>query len=258
MKNLIIILIVIFSFGNDKIYICDDNSGWAPYAYLNKNHKATGFSIALLNEIFKRINMNYKLDMIPWKRCTYLVNNFNKTHKYEMFLDGSYSKDRVKKYYQSLPIYYTHQALFYSDKKFTKKQILNIVKTDVNSLKMCDVNGYQTNHYKINLGYTRKIDKSAQSTLAVLKKISKGRCDAIVCSQEPIYGGEIVGQFKIPAHIKSGKLDEYKPIAFYIWIAKTSPRGAKLIKKINQAIINIQKDGTYDKLYKKYVLDKIK
>jgi polar amino acid transport system substrate-binding protein len=175
-----------------------------------------------------------------------------------MFLDGSYSKERAKKYYQSLPIYYTHQALFYSDKKFTKKQILNIVKNDVNSLKMCDVNGYQTNHYKKILGYTRKIDKSAQSTINVLKKISKGRCDAIVCSKEPVYGGQLIGQFKIPKYIKSVQLSEYKPIAFYIWIAKTSPRGKELISKINNIIKEMHKDGSYHKLYKKYVLDKMK
>jgi len=257
-KIFVLIIFIVFSYAkNNSINICDDNAGWAPYSYLNKNKKASGFSIALIKEIFKRLNMQPHIDMIPWKRCVYLVEHFDKTHKYEMFLDGSYSKERAQKYYQSLPIYYTHQALFYSDKKFNKQEIKNIIKNNINKLKMCDVNGYQTEHYKKVLGYTRNIDKSAQSTFMVLKKISKGRCDAIVCSQEPIYGGNMIEQFHLPKDIKRIELKQYKPIAFYIWVAKTSPRGKELITKINKVLEEMKKDGTYQKLYKKYVLDEM-
>jgi len=251
-KILILSLLSIFSFGN-SIKICDDNAGWPPYAYI-KNEKVDGFTVALSKEIFTRLNMNVQFDMIPWKRCLYLVEHYNQAHQYEIIADASYSKERAKKYYQSLPIYYTHQALFYSDKKFTKKQILNIVKNDVNSLKICDVNGYQSEHYKKILGYNEKIDKSSKNFTSVLKKIEIGRCDAIIAPKEIVYAQKKY----IPKDIKTIELEKYKPLPFYFWIAKTSPRAKKLLKEINKQIKIFRQDGSYEKLYKKYILDVIK
>jgi len=256
----VLILIINNLFGlnnNNEVKICDDESGWAPYAY-EKDNKILGFTISLSDEIFKRVGLKHRFEMIPWKRCTYMVDNFDKTHKYEMFADGSYSDERANKYYQSDEIYSTHEAIFYSIKKFNNKQILNIIDTNVNSLKMCDVNGYQTEHYKKVLGYTQKIDKSAKNFSMVLKKILKNRCDAMLAPQEIIFGGEVVGQYKIPKEIRSKELTQYKPLPFYFWIAKTSPRGKELLKKINQAIRDIKADGTYEKLYKINILDKMK
>ena len=255
-KILILSLFTIFSFGN-SIKICDDNAGWAPYAYI-KNGKTDGFTVALSKQIFTRLNMKVQFDMIPWKRCLYMVKYFNKFHKYEIVADGTYNKEREKNYYRSLPIYQTNEAIFYSNKKFTKKQILNIIKTNVNSLKMCDVNGYQTEHYKKLLGYTNKIDKSAKNYKLVFKKILKNRCDAVLAPKEVVYGEEIMGQLKIPKGIQNAVIKKYKPFRFYLWVSKTSPRGKKLTDKINNTIKEIKKDGTYKKLYKKYILDVIK
>jgi len=252
-KILILSLLYIFSFGNNIVKICDDSAGWAPYAY-QKNGKPEGFSVALSHEIFKRLNQKVSFEMIPWKRCLYLVEHFNIVHKYEIVADGSYSEKRAKKYYQSLPIYYTHQVLFYSDKKFTKSEILNIIKSDVNRLKMCDVNGYQTEHYKKVLGYTKKIDKSAKNFAVVLKKISIGRCDALIAPKEIVYAEQVIYKNIIPKDIKNVKLNQYKPLAFYFWIAKTSLRGKKLVNSINKEIKIIKNEGIYQKLYNKYVL----
>ena len=262
MKKLSKIIISTVLLGNvlfantDEVKICDDAAGWAPYAYEDDN-EVKGFTVALADEIFKRIGIKHSYDMIPWKRCTYMVDHFDKTHKYEMFADGSYSTNRAKKYYQSNEIYSTHEAAFFTHKKFTKQKILDTIEKNVNSLKMCDVNGYQSEHYKKVLGYTKKIDQSAKNFSVVFKKILKNRCDAMLAPKEIVYGGEVVGQYKIPNGIENVELKQYKPLGFYFWIAKTSPRGKELLIKVNQAIKNIKKDGTYKKLYKTYILDKM-
>jgi len=125
MKKLIILLSALFVFAAD-INICDDSAQWPPFTFYQKTDngkKLTGLTVELVDEVFKRIHKTYNIDLIPWKRCLYLVKNYDKTKKYEMFMDGTYTKQRAKDYYLTSPIYSTHNVAWFSTKKFTKEQI---------------------------------------------------------------------------------------------------------------------------------------
>ncbi|MEO1928182.1 MAG: hypothetical protein ABGX26_05780 [Nautiliaceae bacterium] len=143
-----------------------------------KHNQLTGATVEIVDEVFKRIHKNYKIDLIPWKRCVYLVKNYDKTKTYEMFLDGTYTKKRAKEFYLTKPIYSTHNVAWFSTKRFSKVKIKDILLNNPNKLRYCDVNGYQVEMYykKLHLSKSKKIDQGAKNSCDVLRKISKNRC----------------------------------------------------------------------------------
>ena len=89
---------------------------------------------------------------------------------------------------------------------------------------------------------------------AVLMKLASGRCDFYVGGLENTYGGEAVGQYKIPEDVVGIRfpVGDRKP-TFHIFIAKTSPRSFELYTKINQAILLLQYQGKANEIYKRYL-----
>jgi len=186
----------------------------------------------LLKEIFQIVELPYSIDMIPWKRCTNLVYNYDISKKYEIFINGSYNKDRAKKYFLSDPIYFTHQAVFYSKDKYPNGVVANN-HFDINKYnKICSVHGYDTELYykEFGLNKNKKIDKGARTLISVLKKIDLGRCDMTISSQAPVYGGVAIGKYIFPKSIKSQVMPNSKATPFHIFISKSSPRGKELLK----------------------------
>jgi len=244
----------------NEVKICDDQGEWAPFSYYERVNgiadktKLTGAVTDLLNEVFKIVDLKHSIDMIPWKRCTNLVDNYDKSKKYEVFINGSFNKKREEKYLISKPIYYTHQGVFYSKEKYPKG-LPFYKKSDINNFKICSVLGYDKEIYYKDYGLAKdkKIDTRAKDILGVLKKISKNRCDIFINSKEPIYGAVAVGKYKLPKDIKSINIPNQKPSSFHIFIAKKSPRASELLEKINKAIVVLQNNGMYDKIFNKYL-----
>jgi polar amino acid transport system substrate-binding protein len=262
MKKLIFLFILITSiFAKDNtIYICDDAAEWPPFVlYERKNgevnkSKVVGALVDMYNVIFKDLNMSYKLDLLPWKRCTSLVENYDKVKKYVIF-PGIYSKKRAQILYYTKPIYTTHQVIWYSTKKFTKKEIEDKVKNDINSLKICDVNGYNTEFYYTVLGVdkNKKINQEATTQCGVLKMISAGRCDIMVGSKEAILGYEMIGKCKIPKDISYIPYDKLKESKFLLFIPKSYPNAKELVEKLNKEIEKLDKSGKREEIMKKWI-----
>jgi polar amino acid transport system substrate-binding protein len=253
-------MVSVFLFGKNVIHICDDGAEWPPFVFFDRDHgkidktKAVGALIDMYNVMFKDMNMSYKIDLIPWKRCTYLVSHYGEAKKYVIF-PGLYSKKRAKILYISKPIYTTHQVIWYSSKKFTKKEILNKVKNDINSLNICDVNGYNTAFYHtlLNVDKNKKINQSAKTQCAVLHKISYGRCDIMVASKEAILGYQMIGKCDIPKDIKYIPYETLSQSKFRLFISKEYPKGKELLEKINAEIDKLQNSGEREKILNKWI-----
>jgi len=260
MRLFIALLLGVFIFAKEVIYICDDAAEWPPYTFYDRSHgkvdksKVVGALVDMYNVIFKDLNMSYKLDMLPWKRCTYMVSHYSKTKKYVIF-PGLYNKKRAEVMYYTKPIYTTHQVIWYSKKKFTKKEIEDKVKNDINSLKICDVNGYNTAFYYnvLHVDKNKKINQSAKSQCAVLHKISLGRCDIMVGSKESILGYKMIGKCDIPDDISYIPHEKLSKSKFRLFIAKDYPKSKELWEKLNKEIEKLDKTGLKEKILKKWI-----
>ncbi|NPA10963.1 MAG: amino acid ABC transporter substrate-binding protein [Epsilonproteobacteria bacterium] len=261
MKKILFLLVIVSAlFSKDVIYICDDAAEWPPFVFYKRDHgkvdrtKLVGALVDMYNVIFKDLNMTYKLDLLPWKRCTNLVERYDVAKKYAIF-PGVYNERRAKILYVSKPIYFTHQVIWYSKKKFTKKELLDKIKNNPNSLKICDVNGYNTAfYYKVfNLDKNKKINQEATSQCAVLKKISAGRCDIMVASKEAILGYQMIGKCDIPKDISYIPYKTLSQTKFRLFIAKSYPHAKELLEKINKEIDKLDESGLREKIMKKWV-----
>jgi len=245
------------------INICDGQMEWPPYTYYQRVNgqpdklKLTGAVVELLDEVFNLIEMEYTITMLPWKRCTVEVMNFDKTKKYELFINGSFSMERTKEYYLSTPIYETRQGVFYSKKKYPDGPPISKT-SDINNFKICGVHGYNLEYLYTDYGLRKdkKIDSGAKSLYAAMRKIKSGYCDILVNSIEPVYGGTIIGKYTIPPDISSIPMPGVEPTTFHIFISKRSPRAYELLTKINQAILILQHNGVSKEIFKKYLSEK--
>ncbi|ACM92288.1 hypothetical protein NAMH_0980 [Nautilia profundicola AmH] len=260
MKILLAIILGFSLYAKDILYICDDGAEWPPFVFYKRvngkvdKSKVVGALVDMYNVMFKDLNITYKLDLLPWKRCTYLVSVYDRAKKYAIF-PGLYSKERAKILYITKPIYTTHQVIWFSKKRFTKDEILNKVKNDINSLRICDVNGYNTSFYYtvFNLDKNKTINQEATSQCAVLKKISANRCDIMVASKEAILGYQMIGKCKIPEDISYVPYDKLKTSKFRLFISKKYPKAKELLQKINKEIEKMDKSGIREKILKKWI-----
>ena len=246
-----------------QVNICDDEAEWPPYTYFQRDDsgadssKATGAVVDLLDEIFAMIGMKYSLTFLPWKRCTEEVKHFADLKKSEVFINGSFSRKRTEDYYLTTPIYETREVVFYSEKKYPAGPPITRP-ADVNNFHLCSVHGYNLENLYNNyeLAEDKKIDTSARSLFAALKKVSIGHCDLLLNSLEPVYSAPAIGQYTIPKDINFITVPGIQPVTFHIFIAKTSPRAYELLTKINQAILILQHNGRSDPIFAQYFLEK--
>ncbi|AZV46670.1 hypothetical protein C3L23_05085 [Nautilia sp. PV-1] len=263
MKILLALIMFVSLYAKDVIHICDDGAEWPPFVFYKRvdgrvdKSKIVGALVDMYNVMFKDLNMTYKLDLVPWKRCTYLVSHYARAKKYIIF-PGLYSEKRAKVLYITKPIYTTHQVIWYSKKRFTKKEILNKVKNDINSLRICDVNGYNTAFYYtvFNLDKNKTINQEATSQCAVLKKISADRCDIMVASKEAVLGYEMIGKCKIPKDISYVAYPKLKVSKFRLFISKQYPKAKELLKELNSEIEKLDKSGLRKKILQKWLKEK--
>jgi len=243
------------------VNICDGNEEWPPYIYYSRvegkpdTEAVVGATVDLLDEVFKLINMQHSITLIPWKRCTHEVLKFDgKKHQFEAFANGSFSFERAEKYYISIPIYTTHQGVFYSKSKFPTRPPLQKA-SDLNHYKICGVHGYNYEMLYKDFGLVRdkKIYTLAKTPVAVLKMITQSKCDVFVNSIEPIYGGPAIGAYQIPPDIAHILIPGASPSTFHIYVSKNSPRAFELITKLNKAIIMLQKNGVSKSIFAKYL-----
>jgi len=256
----ILFLVLTISLSNvqaDIVHICDDAAEFAPYIYRSKatnqvnNSSLTGATKEFLDEIFKTIGIDYKLDLLPWKRCLAEVEKFGTHKNYEVFSNGSYSKERSEKYYITAAIYRTHEGLWYSHLKFPHGIPIKTA-SDLNRYSLCGVLGYNYESLA-KLGVTTVISTGAKSVKAALMQVSKDRCDIFIGGLEDTYGGSTSGIYDIPQSVIGTPFPGIETISYHLFVSKESPRAYELLTKLNQAILLLQHQGIAKKIYDRYL-----
>lgn len=259
LKSVIGFVLITFSLSiqAETVRICDDGAEWPPYAYYEREsgvadkNKLTGATIDLVAEIFREIDLEYSITLLPWKRCMQEVEYFGTSGKYEVFINGSFNQERHDKFLMSAPLYKTHNGVFYSKKRFPGELPFKSA-ADLNKFNLCGVHGYNFEPF-ISAGVTASIATNAKSNADNLTKVIAQRCDFFLSAIEPVYGGHAIGQHVIPEEIMSARIPDTKKFTFYLFVSKSSPRAHELYTNINQAIVKLYENGTTEKIYKNYL-----
>lgn len=260
MKSWILTLFLLVFCGDimaQPVSICDDEAEWPPYIYYSRvngkpdKSKLTGATVELFDEVFKLIGMKYSIQLRPWKRCLMEVHRFGQNQKFEVFTNGSFSMERADKYYISTSIYETHKGVFYSKKQYPNGLPIRKL-SDLNNFDRIDgVLGYTYEEYKLNSN--KNIYQGAPNISASLKRLSSQRCDILLSSLEPVYGGEAIAKYIIPPDIDSMVVPGIETTTFHMFVSKSSPRAYELVTRLNQAILILQHNGVSKRIFRKYL-----
>ncbi len=246
---------------DNTVKICNDSGEWAPYFYHQrdsngeKKEKIVGATVDVLDAIFKKIKLEHKFELLPWKRCLAYVKRFDKAQKYEMFSEAGINTQRLKDFIPTKePIYKRTNVFYYNKDKFPNGIKIKTVK-DMENYKICVGSGLSFERY-IKAGLKPSFIDTSHKTdyFDVIRKISLGYCDIMPANLAIVEGGKKVKQFNIPKNITY--IDDITindPFYYHFWISKKSERANELINKIDNVIVELKKSGEWEKIFKKHL-----
>lgn len=234
-----IIICICFSALNAQSLKIGTNPYYPPFEYYNFKGEIVGFDIDLLNEIAKRVKFNYTITNIAFDQ---LIPNLQ-ANKIDLAISAiSQTASREQFVDFSNPYFYTKNIYIKlnHDTTIKNKDDLNGKKIGVQSNTTQEITAKQIKNAQIitNKYFATNVDL-----------LKHGEIDAIIVDQA--VGLEYLKQNpNLRVFYKENNKNEHFSIAF----AKN--RHENLIKQINQALQEIKFDGTYNKILKKYGLDK--
>ncbi|RED46154.1 substrate-binding periplasmic protein [Aestuariispira insulae] len=233
-------------FAGDPVAICDDQAEWPPYTYYARTAdgidktRIQGATAELVAAIFDRIGLKYSYDLLPWNRCMYQVANFADLGRYEIVANASYNKERAKLYYASTPLYQTRYGVAFTLARFPNGPKIDRLEK-LRKFHLCAPSGYNIAMYDLT---PAQVSSSNRSYREILNRVSHARCDLGLVSIGVVRGLAQIEDWSVPENVILEPLRQIKPITFHLLISRTSPRAQQLSVSINEAIIDLQQDGT--------------
>lgn len=234
MKAIIVITLLLIASHNATartLKIC--GASWPPSTIVENNQITQGYSLEIYKEVFKRLKMDFKISIMPWKRCIKWVI----TGTYDAIIDASGANKNliIGQYpnsFSPLAIYVRQDFPETQYRPETLKgQMVGIVRGYTSYLKVA-----QKNNWKV---------KETLNEENMFTMLHKGRFDYAF--------SDIVSIQAI-----SQKLGvQFKPLkpfvvtdTFYLGF---SPNNKALAKRYDATIGEMLKEGLLDKIYKKYL-----
>ena len=235
------------------IRICDDGAEWPPYSYYKRldgrsTKDVVGFSVDVIASIFKKANLSFSIELLPWARCQAEVAN---GLKYQMTLAASYNEERAKTYHLSRAYYRTTNYYFYSRTAHPTGLKIDSV-ADLKKYKVCGLFGYNYETYGLPPG---SVDQGTKNFSALtLKMLHADRCDLFLEKYEVMAGFAATGQdFLSDKNLGRAPVPGMAPTKFYMMISRQSEHASELLKLINDGLAEMESSGLLEEMRKKYI-----
>jgi len=248
--RILILMFLILQLNAQTPFIWNDDEDYKPFIYKDKNGEAKGIFKDIMVEAFKRMNIPLKYNLYPWKRTQEYVKDGK--------ADGMITvptKERLKFLKPTDTIIIAKEKIFARKDNPKIKQIMQIKSIkEFNNYTVVDYigAGWAQDHYK-HLKHVLWVPKNTNALLMVANK----RADIYLSD-------EFIGISTIKKLIK--QYPQYKEnlkkliacphvftkLKFSLLIRKNS-KYVNIIPKFNKTLQEMKKDGTYDKILKKYL-----
>ncbi|WP_246433954.1 substrate-binding periplasmic protein [Spirochaeta isovalerica] len=162
---------------------------WAPYVYRDEE-SAAGFDYEVMDAVLKRMEVDYELKILPWKRCIYLIEN----READAILDISMNDNRLETMiFPEEPISSSESVLFY--RKGTTYRFAGL--SDLDNLIVGTILGYEYNRDFLEAENFKK--EPVTSLEQNIGKLLLGRIDMFISNRS-------VGLFTIMNMGKSSEI----------------------------------------------------
>jgi polar amino acid transport system substrate-binding protein len=234
------------------VYICDDGAEWPPYTYYQRvdgqvTDTIVGFSVDVIDRIFKNEGVPYHLDLLPWKRC---MAEVAEGKRYHMFLSGGRNPERERTYHISEPYYRMHPGYLYSGRKHPSGLAIR-GREDLKKFRVCGILGY--NYIVFGLAEDQ-IDTGTGNYESLVKKLLTGRCDLSIDRLEILLGFKAIGKdfIKQPDLVFRAIPDE--PAEPFHMMFTKNEFGSRLKRVVDEGMRDLQASGELETLMGNYDL----
>lgn len=206
----------------------------------DNENEIIGSATDVIKELFKRAKIKYQMETLPWARA--YNNALNK--KNTVVFAASRTEEREKLFKWVGPIGENDWVLFSLVNPKTKEALIKM--NSLEDAKKYVIGAYKgdaTSNYLHSFSYLKIEDSNLD--INNQKKLQAGRIDLWA-------SGKQLGKW----YFKKNKINNIVPIftlkTSTLYAAFNIQTDDNIIEKLNQIIKEIQKDGTYNKIQKKY------
>lgn len=230
-------VLVAFGFANAADIRVGLAANYPPFEFINDQNKITGFDLDLLEEISKKAGFTYEIVNMSFDGLIPAL----KSGKLDAIMSAMSATDERRK------------AVDFTDPYFHTKNVYIKQAKNTNLKSKDDLNGKKVG---VQLGTVQemavqkipgvKITANSE-TYSVVMALKSGKIDAL-CFDDLVGAEYLKKNSDLVAFFNEPDGSEGFSIAF------DKNKQTNLIKKINQALKDIKKDGSYDKILEKYGL----
>lgn len=238
MKKIIFIFLCMFNLSFSEKIVTFATDPFPPFH--SPSIKDYGFFAEIVKEAFAISNYQLKIEFVPWNRAM----EYGEKGKYDGVMGALYSNERAKSFLFSDSVY-RYGLILYTNKNTIKtKEEFNKMK----NLKLGQVKGY---FYPLEKEFTKNYTIIESSSIENnLNALINKRVDFIIESN-PVIENLISNKFKDKGNLIHG-IDVFSENDFFIMISKKALNSTIILEDFNKGLKEIKKNGTYDKILKKY------
>ncbi len=224
-----------------ELTIFTENSG--ENNYLDSDGKIKGHNTDIVREIMQRLNLNFAINLVPWKRGYYEVQRRPNVVLFSM--TRTFKRDKLFKWVGPL-----HVTKF----SFYKKKGSDITINTLDDAKQVDAIGCYRDDVREKLlkrlGFTNLSSLFGKdANLRNLNMLMKGRIDLWISSDHVV--------FKIAndTGIDPNEIEETLTVKkAYVYLAFSKDTDDKIVNEWQHTLEAMKKDGTYKRILSQYPL----
>ncbi len=243
MKKSSLVLLLIILFANlsfsEELTIYTEHSGESNFR--NKHGEPDGHSVEIVKEIMKRLNETFRIEIVPWKRAYYELENKPNI----VLFSTTRTRERENKFKWVGPLNTLKWVLY------KKKGNPIELKSLEDAKKLRSIGCYQGDareQFLLSKGFKNLNSLFGEdSNQRNLRLLSMGRIDLWISSNVGI------AQICKEANADISEFEEALVVKqAYLYIAFSKNSSEALIKKWQNTLNEIKKDGTYLKILSRY------
>lgn len=207
---------------------------YPPFNMSTVSGRITGYSVDVVKEMFRRADLEYDMEMLPWQRAYNLALD---TEGYGVF-STTRTEARENLFQWVTPVAYNNWV-------FLAKRSSNIRITSMEDAKQYRVGGYRGDAAALYLeGLGFKLDLVSRDELNALK-LDRDRIDLWAT-------GHLLGPFYAKKHEVPGlePVMTFRETVMGIAFNKDMPK--EIVDKLNETLTIMYSDGTIDKISHNY------
>ncbi|MED4691694.1 transporter substrate-binding domain-containing protein [Peribacillus frigoritolerans] len=216
------------------IRVAGDNN-FPPFEYLSDSGVYTGFNVDIMNAISIETGIRFEYYPMPWNEAVQAM----RSGKVDAIQGMKYSQEREEIYDFSAPYFTSSQGIF-------------VLKDNMYIRKIEDLKGRKVAVQKgdVASGLLSKVDRlqlvETNNQQEAVQSLIDGKVDAFI-------GNRITGQYFLQKNEQQSLIKIVgEPLDTTKYAVAVMPKNKELLTLFNQAISQIKKDGTYEKIEKKW------